>query len=185
MSTSRILHRLYSLDPSSLDFSRHLYCLIRHDEWERHLTSLQRPELVQLVDFLDEVRALSSTFCPVTKQIPQTLSAISADGNLSRQCLQKLQAICGHYAILPSSHIASGQIARVGDDPIACGVTANVWEGTYRGKKVSIRCLRAPLNDGRSLKKVRSRYTTSSSCPLKNICVPGSHFSKKLSSGKG
>jgi len=58
MSTPRILHRLYSLDPSSLDFSRQLYCLIRHDEREQYLTGLQGPELAQLVDFLDEVRAL-------------------------------------------------------------------------------------------------------------------------------
>jgi len=58
MSTSGILHRLYSLDPSSLDFSRHLYCLIRHDEREQYLTTLQGPELARLADFLDEVRTL-------------------------------------------------------------------------------------------------------------------------------
>jgi len=185
MSTRRILYRLYSLDPSSLDFSRHLYCLICHDERERYLASLQGPELVRLADFLDEVRALSSTFCPATKRILQTLSAISADNNLSRQCLHKLQAICGHHAILPSSYIASGQIVRVGDGPIACGVTADAWEGTYHRKRVSIRCLRAPPNDGRSLKKVRSRRPTSSSCPLKDTCEPSSHFSRMLSSGKG
>jgi len=58
MSTYWILHRLYSLDPSSLDFSCNLYCLIRRDEREQYLTSLQGPELARLVDFLDEVRAL-------------------------------------------------------------------------------------------------------------------------------
>ena len=91
------------------------------------------------------------------ERVLQTLGVISADDGLSRQCLLKLQTICGHHAILPSSYIASGQIARVGDGPIARGATADVWEGTYHGKKVSIRRLRAPLNDGRSLKKVRSR----------------------------
>jgi len=119
------------------------------------------------------------------KRILQTLGAISADDGLSRQCLLKLQIICGHHALLPSSYIASGQIASVGHGPIARSAIADVWEGTYHGKKVSIRCLRAPLNDGRSLKKVRSRYTTSSSCPLKNTCVSGSRSSKRLSSGKG
>jgi len=62
MSTPPILRHLGSLDPSSLDFLRHLYCLIRHDEQEQYLTSLQGPELAQLVDFLDKVRALFSTF---------------------------------------------------------------------------------------------------------------------------
>ena len=59
MSTSLILHRLYSLDPSSLDFSRHLFCLIQHDEGDQYLTNPQGPELTRLVDFLDEVRTLS------------------------------------------------------------------------------------------------------------------------------
>jgi hypothetical protein len=67
MSAPWILRRLYSLDTSSLDFSRHLYSLIRHDEKEQYLSSLQGPELTRLVDLLDEVRALPSTFCPVTK----------------------------------------------------------------------------------------------------------------------
>ena len=66
MSTSWILHRIYSLDTSSLDFSRHLYSLIWHDEEDQYLTSLQGPQLAQLVDFLNEVRALPSAFCTVT-----------------------------------------------------------------------------------------------------------------------
>ena len=71
MSTPWILHRLYALDPSSLDFSSHLYCLIRHDELEQYLTSLQGLELARLVDFLDGVRALLSAFYPaaMTKRI--------------------------------------------------------------------------------------------------------------------
>lgn len=58
MSTSWTLHRLYSLDPSSLDFTRRLRSLIRHDEEEQYLTNLQGPQLARLVDFLDEVRVL-------------------------------------------------------------------------------------------------------------------------------
>ena len=73
MSTHWILHRLYSLDPSSLDFSRRLHPLIWHDEQEQYLSNLQGPELARLVDFLDDVRALSSAFCPVTKRICRPL----------------------------------------------------------------------------------------------------------------
>jgi len=58
MSTPFILRRLYTLDPSSLNFLRHLYCLIQHDEEDRYLSSLQGPELTRLVDFLDQVRPL-------------------------------------------------------------------------------------------------------------------------------
>ena len=50
------------MDPSSLDFLRRLHSLIRHDEEEQYLSSLHGSELTQLVDFLDEVRAVPSTF---------------------------------------------------------------------------------------------------------------------------
>ena len=157
MSTSWTLYRLYSLDPSSLDFSCHLHSFTWRGEVEQYLKNLQGPELDRLVDFLDKVRALPSTFCLATKWILQTLDVISADENLSRKCLHKLQAICGHHAILPSSYIASSKIAKAGDAPIILGAIADVWEGTYSNKKVLINCLRAPLNDDQTLKKVRSQ----------------------------
>ena len=56
MSVLWILYRLYSLDPSSPDFLRRLHSLIRHDEEEQYLSSLQGSQLTRLVDFLDEVR---------------------------------------------------------------------------------------------------------------------------------
>jgi len=85
----------------------------------------------------------------------------------------------GHHAILPSSHIASSQIARVGDGPIAFGAITDVWEGTYGNKKVLINCLRAPLNDGQTLKKVRSRNGTPLSRPLRNTYWALQSFSKE------
>ena len=63
MSVPWILNRLYTLDPSSLDFSRHLYSVIRHDEEEKYLSKLQRSELTQLLDFFDKVRAFHLTLC--------------------------------------------------------------------------------------------------------------------------
>ena len=62
MSTSLILNRLYLLDSSSLDFLRHLFCLIQHDEEDRYLTNLQGLELARLVDFLNEVCAVLAAF---------------------------------------------------------------------------------------------------------------------------
>ena len=185
MSTSWILHRIYSLDTSSLDFSHHLYCLIRHDQEDQYLTTLQGPQLARLVDFLDKVRVLPSAFYPVTRPILQALDAISAGDNLSRLCLHKLQAICGHCATLPSSYTISGKTARVGDRSLALGGIADLWEGIYRGKRVYIKTLKVPLNGDQTLKKVHVRCCTSLSHLLKNTYGPCSHFSKRLSSGKG
>ena len=85
---------------------------------------------------------------------PQALGAIPATDNVARECLHKLQAICSCHAILPSSYVASGRISRIGDGPIALGGIVDAWEGTYHGKKVSIRSLKVPPNDDQALKKV-------------------------------
>ena len=62
-NASRILQHLYSLDNPSPDFLRHLlHCLIKHDEEEEYLTNLKEPELTRMLDFLDKVRAVPSTF---------------------------------------------------------------------------------------------------------------------------
>ena len=68
MSTSRVLQHLYSLNTSSPDLLRYLYCLIQNDDEEQHLSSLQGPELAQLVDFLDEVCAIRLTSFQLTSQ---------------------------------------------------------------------------------------------------------------------
>ena len=91
-----ILHCLYSLDTSSLDFLRNLYSLFRHDEEELCLTNLRGTEPARLMDSLDGVCTFPSAFHQLTKQTPQTLSIISANRDVSRQCLRKLQEICSH-----------------------------------------------------------------------------------------
>ena len=88
------------------------------------------------------------------KRAPQTVDAISADRDISRRCLHKLQGICGHRLTLPSSCIVSGEISRVGGGSIAVGAIADVWRGTYLTKKVSVKCLKIPPDD-QTLKKVR------------------------------
>ena len=184
MSTPLILHRLYSLDTSSPNFLRDLHSLIQYDEKEQYLTNLQGSELARLVDFLDEVRALPLTFCPAIKWIPQTLSAIPITDDVARECLNKLQAICGHHATLPSSYIVSGQITRMGDSPVKFSTIADVWAGTYHNKKVSIKCLRIHTKDHHTL-KVCIWIGTSLSRLLNSICGRCSHSSRRPPYGQG
>ena len=119
-----------------------------------------------------------------TKRALQALSVISANRDISRRCLHKLQEICSHRSTLPSSYIVSGEIARVGGGPIALGTITNVWEGTYYSKKVTIKCLKVPPDDDPTLKKVRVRCRTSLSRPLNHTCVACSHSSRRPSCGK-
>ena len=68
MSTFQVLQHLYSLDTSSPDFLRFLYCLIRNDEEDRYLTTLQGSELTRLVDFFDDVCSSPVDSFRLTKQ---------------------------------------------------------------------------------------------------------------------
>ena len=158
MSTSQILQNLYSLDTSSPDISRLIHGLIRHDEEDQYLSSLQGRELAQLVDFLDEVCAPPSTFRLVTKQVLQVLSVIPTADDVSRRCLRKLQVVCGDNMTLPSSYTVPGDLTRIGDQPVAFGGFADVWEGTYCGEKICVKVLRVSLNDDQALTKVRTRH---------------------------
>jgi len=159
MSTSQALQQLYSLDISSPNLSRHLYCLIQRDDEDQYLSSLRGSELDRLVDFLDEVRTLPVALPPVTERIPQVLDAIPATDDVFRQCLHKLQTICGHHMTLPSSHNVSGDLARVGGYPISVdGGTADVWEGTHGGRKVCIKCPRVCMEDLRTVTQVRIQH---------------------------
>ena len=186
MSTSQVLRQLYSLDISSPNLPRYLYCLIQRDEEEEYLSSLQGPELTRLVDFLDQVRAFSSAFRPVTEQILQALDAIPTNDDVYRQCLHKLQTICGDHTTLPSSHNISGDLAKVGDYPISVdGGTADVWEGTHGGRKVCIKCPRVSVQDLQTVTQVRIRYRYTFSCPLRKTRGRRSHSSRRPSCGKG
>ncbi|KAF9779779.1 kinase-like domain-containing protein [Thelephora terrestris] len=137
MPAYEVLQQLYSLDPSSPDFLRVLYALIRNDEDEQYSSSLGGEELTRLVDFLDNA-----------------LSLIPTSDDVFRRCLRKLRAICGFHTILPSSHIINGDLTRVGISAIAFGGFADVWQGDQGGNRVCIKVLRIAVNDTDGLKKL-------------------------------
>lgn len=71
-----------------------------------------------------------------------------------RRCLHKLRTICSNHSILPSSYTISGDLARVGDYPVAIGGFSEVWKGTYNGRKVCIKLPRIFEKDREDLEKV-------------------------------
>jgi len=185
MSTSRILQRLYSLDISSPKFPRYLYRLIQLDEEDKYLSSLQGSELARLVDFLDQVRTFPSVFRQVTEQTIQALDTIPTADDVYRQCLHKLQAICGHHMTLPSSHNLSGDLARVGNYPISVGGgTADVWKGSHNGRQVCIKCPRVSEEDLQTVTQVRTWYWHGLSYLLRKTYGAPSRSSKRPSYGK-
>ena len=88
------------------------------------------------------------------EQALQALAIIPAADNVSRLCLLKLRAICSHRGILPSSHIISGGLTKLGDYPVASGNFGEVWEGEYDSTKVCIKCPRITVRDRQDMEKV-------------------------------
>jgi hypothetical protein len=67
-----------------------------------------------------------------------------------------LRKLCGHAAILPTSHTLTDGLKKSGEFAKAGGGFAEVWEGTYRGRKVAIKALRTYATDEvLKVKKVR------------------------------
>ena len=155
--TPKILKHLYSLDNSSPDFSRYLYCLIKTDKEEEYLSGLQGSELTRLVDFLDKVRSLLPASSWPTKRSSQVLDVAPISEDIRRQCLHKLQAICGLRATLPSSYTISGDLAKDGDDPVSSGGFSDIWEGTYNGTNVCIKHLKVTKKNRGAVEKVNTR----------------------------
>lgn len=156
MSTSQVLQRLYSLDTSSPDFLRHLYCLIQNDEEDQYLSSLRGSELTRLVNFLDEVCPLFLAFPQLTKQ-KQTVRILGAApivDDMFRRCLHKLRVICSDHAILPSWYTISGDLAQIGNNPVAVGGFSEVWRGTHNGRNVCIKRLKVSDQSREAAEKV-------------------------------
>ena len=61
---------------------------------------------------------------------------------LFRRCLRRLRLICGDHNVLPSSHIVREGLEKTSEGPVAFGGFADVWEGSYGGRKVCVKALR-------------------------------------------
>jgi hypothetical protein len=161
MSTIRALRQLYSLDTASPDFPRYLFRFIQFDDKEQYSITLQGSKLVRLVDFLDKVSPFSSTSPQLTEWTPQALDAVPTTDDVSRQCLHKLQAVCAHHTILPTSYKVSGDLFKIGSHAVASGGFSDVWEGTRSGNKVCIKHLRINQQNRKVVEEVRGR-----NCPI-------------------
>ena len=158
MGTSQILQHLYSLGTSSPHLSRYLDHLIKSDGEDHYLLNLEGSDLIRLVDFLDKVRVPPSASVQLTEQASQALTIVPVTDDVSRLCLHKLQAICSHRGILPSSHIIVGGLTKLGDYAVASGACGEVWEGVYNNTKVCIKCPKINTRDRQDIEKVNDLY---------------------------
>lgn len=68
----------------------------------------------------------------------QVLNVIPTADDVSRRCLYKLQAICNHHGVLPTSYDVSGNLSKIGDGPVTSGGFSDIWEGIHDGRRVCV-----------------------------------------------
>ena len=185
MTTPQSLQTLYSFSTFSPQFSHCLGRLIQSDDEDNYLLGLQGSELTRLVDFLDKVRVLPSVSFQLTKKTLQALGIIPVTEDVSRRCLHKLQAICSHNRILPSSYIISGGLVRVGDYPVASTNLSDVWQGTHGSTKVCIKHPRITIKDRKHIEKVSDRGIGTLILPSEVNLSVDRHSTRRRSCGKG
>lgn len=94
----------------------------------------------------------------LTERTLQSLDVLLVADDISQQCLHKLQAICIHHSILPSSHVLLGKLTKVGDEPVASSWFSDVWQGVHNGKKVCVKSLRRTIQNLQTIEKVNICY---------------------------
>ena len=142
------LKRLYDLDKA---FPDRLDRLLHDKAYVDGLRELPDPELVQLVDHLNDVR-----FAYVRKVqliVSQVLIRLDRSGNSSRKCLHVLRKICSSRNILPTACELSRDVSPTHQLPDAVGGFCDVYEGTL-SVKVCIKRLRVSASDREKVKEV-------------------------------
>jgi len=61
------------------------------------------------------------------------------ESNVFIRTLCELQKICASRMLLPSSHVLTDNVLDIDESPFSSGGFSDVFEGTYRGRKVCIK----------------------------------------------
>ena len=138
----RLRERLYKLDRSSIQFPEQLNELLQDDKWVEDLESLPEDELVELVDYLDNVRFISILTKPCSPT-PQILDSLDHADLSFREGLHVLGKICSPREILPITCGVSDEL-RFDEQLVEYGRFGDIYKGTLGRADVCIRRIRAP-----------------------------------------
>ncbi|OCH86823.1 kinase-like protein [Obba rivulosa] len=102
------------------------------------------PEAAFLVELLDKVSAHSVHEYFGILTISETLDSAESQGPFRRLCFRVLKTLCIKNQIFPQSFfLPSAALQRSRQWPQAAGGFANVYMGTYEGRQVAIKVVRA------------------------------------------
>ena len=106
----QLTQRLYELDRSSAQFPERLDELLRDERWMGDIQRLSRHKLVELIDYLDNVRLISMASKSYSSSL-QILDGLDRTGSQFRKGLYVLQELCIWRATLPTTYLVSGKLS--------------------------------------------------------------------------
>ena len=105
-----LTQRLYELDRSSAQFPERLDELLQDEGWVKDIQRLSQRKLVELIDYLDNVRLTSmpSKSCSSSLQI---LDGLDRTCSHFREGLCVLRELCSSRETLPTTYLLSGKLS--------------------------------------------------------------------------
>ena len=113
----RLTQRLYELDRSPTQFPERLNELLQDGEWMEDIQRLSQHKLVELIDYLDNVRFISIPSKSHSSFL-QILNGLDHRASPFREGLHALQEICSSQTILPRTYEVSGKLSSSTTEPV-------------------------------------------------------------------
>ena len=133
-----LTRRLHELDRSSAQFPERLDELLQDEGWVKDIQCLSRHRLMELVDYLDNVR-LISTPTKSCSSSPQILDGLDRTGSQFKEGLHALRKICGSRAILPATYLVSGKLSINTTRIVKFGIYGEIYKGSLDDADVCIK----------------------------------------------
>ena len=149
------LQFLYELDRS---FPNRLDKLLHDQEYVEELQGLPEQELLQLVDYLNDV--CSPMSWRPSSLVSQVLVRLDRIGGKSRKCLQVLRRICGSRKILPTNYELSKELLLSSERPKSSGGFCDAYEGTLSVKVCIKRLTISVICDREKIREVSVHLTS-------------------------
>jgi hypothetical protein len=148
MPSRSLLKQLRHLDRSSSEFRDQLVNNVLYgEEYKQWIPTIQRDDLVGLIDHLDKVRCRVSL--PHSSLKPsQALDDLDPASSAFRKCLHELRHVCNTGTIFPLPYTLSPLDLAVCHQPVASGDSCGVYEGSLNGSRVCVKRVRIYTKDG-------------------------------------
>ena len=132
LPAATFLRKVADWDGNSPDIDQALTAAFEADDYLDCVNDLEAQNIdpSSYINGLDEVSSYPTQkqrACFITMRC-QIIDSLPVDSNLRRRCIRALRKTCGLYGVLPTSHIVSFPLAKLGKHHFTSGASADVWK---------------------------------------------------------